>query len=456
MLIQFVVENFLSFEKEAVLNMIATKNGSYPKHICQNTGGKNIKLLRLGALYGANAAGKSNFVKALDFAKNLLLNGTKGEQLIPIQPFRLNQERHNQPSKFDFTFKYEGIVYNYGFKVNSTKVCEEWLFATPNKVEVRYFERITDEANKVKVEFGASLAGKKSSSQRQFLSFVGQGTRPNQLFLTEAFNRNVAQVKPIIHWFSNVLEIIDAESRYNSLEIRTHKDKPFTEFLGNFLRLAGTGIEGITTHHIPWQDEHFREMPEELKQKVLESLNKGPVFFQGPMAGEQYGLMLNDSKQPLMIKLKTHHKMANGQKVLFDLADESEGTQRLINLLPALASTKSSEKVWVIDELDRRLHPLLSRMFIEAYLECDDETPKGQLIFTTHDTNLLNSDLLRKDEIWFVEKDAGGASYLYSLVDFRIQPSLNIEKGYLQGRFGAIPFIGDLSRLGWDSDTQES
>ena len=150
------------------------------------------------------------------------------------------------------------------------------------------------------------------------------------------------------------------------------------------------------------------------------------------------------------MQLKTKHRHEAGQLVDFAIDEESDGTQRLINLIPALFILKKNpENVIFLDELDRRLHPLLSRQFLEFSLHCKTQESRNQLIFTTHDTNLLDLDLLRRDEIWFVEKNSKGASHLYSLAEFKIKPDLKIEKGYLNGRFGAIPFFGDIRSLGW-------
>jgi len=164
--------------------------------------------------------------------------------------------------------------------------------------------------------------------------------------------------------------------------------------------------------------------------------------------GERYALKSGDQCEPILVRFHMQHRGQDGQRVDLEIYEQSEGTQRLINLLPALFSfQENEERVVIIDELDSRLHPLVSRLIIQAAVAGGETNQKSQLIFTTHDTNLLDLDLLRRDEIWFVEKDKGGASHLYSLAEFKTRPDLKIEKGYLNGRFGAIPFIGDLQRL---------
>jgi AAA15 family ATPase/GTPase len=176
--------------------------------------------------------------------------------------------------------------------------------------------------------------------------------------------------------------------------------------------------------------------PNDLKQ-ITGDFNNTPLILTPGPHGE-----------PLLVSLLPLHRAAGGHSVKFEMWEESEGTQRLIHLLSFLfALKKGPEQVFVVDELDRRLHPLLSRLLIQTILAAEDRGRHNQIIFTTHDTNLLDLDLLRRDEIWFAEKDAGGASHLYSLAEFRTRADLKIEKGYLNGRFGAIPFIGDVHRL---------
>ena len=171
--------------------------------------------------------------------------------------------------------------------------------------------------------------------------------------------------------------------------------------------------------------------------------------------GRRYLLKQGVNGEVVRIRLRMQHQGSEGRVVTFNMDEESDGTQRFIHLLPALFMLKKqAEKTVVIDELDRRFHTHLSRMFLQAALDCQEDHMRSQLIFTTHDTNLLDLELLRRDEIWFVEKDAQGASSLYSLAEFKTRDDLKIEKGYLNGRFGAIPFISDIRHLGWTTQTE--
>lgn len=451
MLMQFSVENYLSFDKEVTFSMLATGGSEdHPRHLIQDDKRKNGNpLLRVAALYGANASGKSNLIKAISFAQVLVLEGTKSGHAIQIAPFKLRSMAATEPSKFSFIFNSKGVIYNYGFVLNAHRILEEWLFATPRSHEVRFFERTTTEENKIKVAFGPSLTGK-SAEQRGFLEFVAKGTRPNQLFLTEAVDRNVESVLPVIEWFRNSLIVIHTETRNVSLEFTAHESKTAAEFMSAFLQDAGAGIDGLTTEELPFDIETLPGMSDMQKREVTTQIDNLPegafVHIESP-EGKFYGLKRGKSGKLVRAVLQLQHRDADGKLIAFGMDEESEGTQRLLHLLPALILLKENEHVILIDELDRRLHPLLSRLFLEAIVECNDATKRGQMIFTTHETNLLDFDLLRRDGVWFVEKDKHGSSHLYSLAEFKIRPDLKIQKGYLNGRFGAIPFLGDLSKL---------
>jgi len=446
MLLQFIVKNFMCFAEETVFSMVASTEPEHNHHLIQLT--PKIQLLRTSALYGANAHGKTKLVEAIEFAKQLIVKGVQGNKLIPVEPFHLNKTLRTQPSHFEFIIFYQNIRYHYGFIINHQRVLEEWLFVTPKIKEVRYFERVTSETGKVTIELGASLA-RKNSKQRQFLEFVAQGTRPNQLFLTEALERNVEKLKPLYQWFEDILQVIPATPHYLPLEIRANKEKPFIVFLSDFLKQADTGIQGIKTVEEEFNyDKHFPGMPEQIRLEIENNIRSGGTFIM-LSEGTSYTLCANESGQPILIRLETQHHGQDGSVVGFDFAKESAGTQRLTHLLPILIDLLFSEKVYIIDELDRSLHALLPQLFLEAYLKGTGNQHRSQLIFTTHNTHLLDLKLLRKDEIWFLEKDEYGASHLYSLAQLKMNSNLNLQKGYLQGRFGGIPFLGDLEQLGW-------
>jgi hypothetical protein len=453
MLVQVTIENFLSFKEETTFSMIGIgSDKSHLDHLAIDAAGKGRSVLPISAIYGANGSGKSNFIAAVHFAKELIVKGTRSGKSIPVLTFKLG-DRTKEPSKFEFIFTYEENLYSYGFKLNSSQILQEWLYATPKGKtrEVKYFERITNEKQETTVEYGTRLKGK-TEKQKNFLDFIIQGTPHNQLFLTEVIDRKVKDLQqflqPVFKWFDDVLVLISAEATVKGIEIIVMSDKNFTNFLADFLKFTDTGINSVTTQE---KEVKLENLPESIIDEIVERIGEteeNSVLILEDSKGKQYRFTKGANGGVKSIQLKTQHQGENGKLIDFEIWEESDGTQRLINLVPAMFMLREdSEKVILLDELDRRLHTLLSRQFVESALRC--RSYQNQLIFTTHDTNLLDLDLLRRDEIWFVEKDKYGSSHLYPLADFNVRPDLKIDKGYLNGRFGAIPFFADIHHLGW-------
>ncbi|WP_309738851.1 ATP/GTP-binding protein [Chamaesiphon sp. OTE_20_metabat_361] len=459
MLIQLTIENFLSFRDEVTFSMVGVSSDrQHADRLMEDAAGKGRPVLPIAAIYGANAAGKSNLIEALIFVQDLILEGTRSSQSIPVSTFKLGNYS-KAPSKFEFIFTHQDARYSYGFKLNREQILEEWLHVIPpgKKKEVMYFERITSSEKKTSVNYGSRLTGR-SKRRKQFLEFIAEGTRPNQLLLTEATERNVETLFPIVNWFAKVLNIIPAESIFANLDVFVVR-KSFTDFLSEFLMIAGTGIEKVDKITIDLDfDRHFSRLPmaerESLIEKISE-LDENFAIVADDNSGKKYILVRSEDGSIKLVVLVTQHRHENGKLIDFAIDEESEGTQRLINLIPSLFLLQGDdEHVIFIDELDRRLHPLLSRLFIKKAIDCRGK--ENQLIFTTHDTNLLDLELLRRDEIWFVEKDRQGSSSIYSLAEFKTRPDLKIEKGYLNGRFGAIPFFGNPESLGWNSQDRDA
>lgn len=441
MLLQFAVENHACFADEVLFSMVASVGSEHPRHVVQSQAGRKPRILRLAALYGANAHGKTRFIEALWFARNLVVRGTRSDRRIPAEPFRLDRQWQDKPSRFDFLIDHQGVEYNYGFAVDNRRVHEEWLFVRETARESRYFERLTSEDGKVTVEIGPKLAGG-DRKQRQFLAFVAQGTRPNQLFLTEAVERNVEALKPLFHWFRYVLTIVSAEEAPQPLAVRLDREEDFVASMADFLRDAGTGIDGLSIEQEPLDFErHFPDLPPQVREDLETALPQGTIYSLPGPDGQSLTVYCNDESRLMVARLKTRHSGRDAIEASFDFEDESSGTQRLMEILPILADAASGERVYVVDELDRKLHPLLSRLFVSSFIERCDASQRTQLIFTTHDTHLMDLDLLRRDEIWFFEKDQQGASSLYSMNALEVRKDLKIEKSYLNGRFGGIPLI---------------
>jgi hypothetical protein len=436
MLIRFHVSNFLSFNEEVELSLIPGKTRRHLSHIVETQSGCGIDLLRTAIVYGPNASGKSNLVKAMEFAQKLVVQGTRIKAAISRTPFRLCRESDSRPSKFEFEFKYGKRCYIYGFMVDNQRVHEEWLYEIKKTVEDMLFERTTS-SDETKVDFGRVEFS--NQEDRLLLDQVALRTRPNQLFITKCMEDNIKYFEDVYLWF-NKLIVIYPNSRFLPARIMAVNDN-FRSSIVEYLTQFGTGICGINLEKV---DPHT-EIREEIIQLVKESIPpeaKNGALYDGD-TDEQYLLSWTDNKLGAK-KFTYKHKMTDCDRaVYFDIKDESDGTRRLLDLLPLLAGLTDKEKVIVIDELDRSLHPQLSYKLLELFL--NNSSSKSQIIATTHEEHLLDQELLRRDEIWFVEKDQNGASHVYSLEEFAPRYDKNIEKGYLMGRFGAIPVFGDLT-----------
>ncbi len=462
MLIQFSVENFLSFKDKTIFSFLAAKEDTHPTHIVTHEKPLQRRLVRATALYGANASGKSNIIKAIQFARDFILNGTQAGEAIPVSPFKLVSEPKPN-SRFQFDFLYQEKEYSYGFTLNSSRVAEEFLYANEKGREAKYFERVTSEESKTDAEFGTSLT-KGNRRKGSFLRYKAEDTRSNQLLLTAIFEGNikerVEELLPVWSWFTSVLTIIEAEPTANHLIAGLHRIGPLKEYASRILSSIDTGIHAVDTRESKLDLNLLPNLPEELVNELREDMKASQDKKETGRSIEIHAgglplitLLPNKEGEFVTIELLLKHIGEEGQHFNFDFGEESDGTQRVLNLTPMLfSSSEGREKVYVIDEIDRRLHPHISRLIIQTMLGCKGNT---QLLFTTHDTNLLDLDLLRRDEIWFVEKDKEGSSHLYSLAEFKVRPDLQIEKGYLNGRFGAIPFLGDIERLALPLEAQE-
>lgn len=442
MLMQFIVENLFCFGAETTFSMVASGDGQHPHHLIRKTSGEKLDILRAAGVYGANGHGKTRLVNALKLLQTIVLMGVAKDRPVPVAPFRLKSALSTAPSKFEIRFHADGTDYEYGLVADRKRIVEEWLYARPKTKDVKLFERITKDDGTVEVACGATL---KKSAGDAFLKFIALGTRPNQPFLTEAIERNVKMLEPAYRWFAEVLMILSPESEPNPLH--SH-DKAYLTFTGDFLRNAGTGVERLEVKKSSITPDHFPDALN-LRQLLQEDFNDDTAFvLEGP-DGRKMTLQREKDGDFVATQLFTTRHDDNGEEIRFSMDEESAGTQRLADLTPMLADLNISDKVYVVDELDRKLHPLLSYQIIDYVLNSPASKKNSQLIFTTHNTHLLDLSLLRRDEVWFVEKRPTGGSELYSLVNLRVRPDLNIEKGYLSGRFGAVPFLGNLRDLGW-------
>ncbi len=426
MLLRFSVQNHLSIKEKQELSLVASKLTDREEGLIACDAAPTKRVLPAAVIYGANASGKTNLLRALGFMRGAVLfshsRGEPGER-IPRSPFRLDPACADAPTVFELDCMVAGERYHYGFEALDDVFQSEWLYAFPNNRRQMLFERKAGES----IDFGRGLKGRNR--------VIEDLTRPNSLFLSAAAQNNHEQLSAVARFFSEIRTAFDIDLP-GSILSQTLSDDDMGPRIINFLKKIGTGI-------IDYRRTE-QEIPEEIKKvdraiaAAIADVNKNP--FSSDV----------DDKATISI-LEFAHQDCDGNPVYFDVGEESAGTQRLLGVLSRVYRALDKGTLIVIDELDASLHTQASEAVL-ALASSAALNPKGaQLIITTHDTNLLRSPLLRRDQIWFTEKDEGGATHLYPLFDFSTRKGDNIEKGYLQGRFGAIPFAGSVADLLADS-----
>lgn len=452
MLIRFSIENFLSFNARSEFSMLPGKSRIHAHHLIKPKSRNDIGLLKAAIIYGANASGKSNIAKALDFTRKFILRGTTSEnKKIDFQSFRLDKEALNKPSRIEIEIKHKDKCYAYGFVFDNIMIYEEWLYEINKNSEKIIFERKEGKEQKPIVTF----AGIKfeNPTEEQFLVFTAAGTRKNQLFLTECRVRNVkANVKNIgdiltvIDWFQNSLKIIFPNSKFGGIEFELRENQDLSIIFHEFLNYFNTGIKGIELVDVDF--DNIKDIPDEVKKEILSDISETTkAFITSPSKNITYALTKNKAAELKVFKMMTSHDVKGSSKPeFFEMNDESDGSQRIIDFIPVMMDLMKSDNVFIIDEIDRSLHPNLTCDFVDLFLS-KSENVNSQLIVTTHESSLLNQKIVRKDEIWFVLKDKFGASSFYSLEEFKIRFDKEIRKDYLLGRYKAIPVFGSRNKL---------
>jgi len=434
MLISFELENWMSFRDRVTFSMVASRERQHRERITK-LDRYGVSVLPVAAIYGGNASGKTNFFKALNFAKQFIVKGSQPDSNIPVDPYRLDDEYILKPTRFKFEILVNNTIYEYLFAVTRSKVTEERLVQISGSSEKLLFDRF-------KHEFPIENA-----VMEDRLEFVYQGTRDNVLFLTNTVSQKVETYLPVYQWFRDSLELIAPDTRFGGYEHFLDDVHPLYSIMNEAIPQLDMGFTQLGGEELPFDSLNI---PEPIKLKLNEDVKEGEtVRVMSNTANERF-VVTRKGGELVAKKLVTYHIKEDGTKARFEMRQESDGSQRVIDLLPAflVMLNKKSEKVFIIDEVDRSLHTMLVRKFIETYLNnCSDST-RTQLLFTTHDVLLMDQNLLRRDEMWVAERDSRGASTLMSLSDYKdIRYDKDIRKSYLQGRLGGIPkiLLGDLS-----------
>jgi predicted ATPase len=403
MLLSFRVENHRSLRDEQALTLEPSLDER----------GTPRPALPVAALYGANASGKTNVLSALNFMRSTVLRSHRifsPDGGVPRTPFAW-PEKPALPSFFEITFVVDTVRYDYGFVADDQRFTEEWLHAFPTPRKQVWFERDGDD-----FKFGEFLKGENA--------VIGRLTRPNSLFLSAAAQNSHQQLGSIYRWFQSIRSHRVPMERFPSLRWRISDAEVFA-------RWWSRSADGDRTSSD--RADRFR--------KLLKATDVGIVDIEVREA-EATGV-----DEPIPRSVRVKHEARAGEAWL-PLEEESHGTRQLFRLGPEVIDALTRGSLVIIDELEASFHPLLAIHLINAFNDPKQNPHGAQLLFTTHDTNLLGNTLgpppLQRDQVWLTEKDREGATRLYPLTDYKPRKAENLERGYLQGRYGAIPFLGRL------------
>ncbi|MDL5167990.1 ATP-binding protein [Proteus faecis] len=418
MLIEFSVENYLSIKKKQTFSLVANKSKELEENIFNVAGNINLGILKSAVIYGANAAGKSNLLLAFRSMVDIVLHSASHNQAgdsLPVKAFKLSSDTINSPSEFEIIFIHNNIRYQYGFSATEQQIIDEWLFAYPKGRPQKWFERSWNEDNsEFDWDFGSSLFGEKQLWQKS--------TRNNALFLSTAVQLNSEQLKPVFTWFQKNIKLtgVSGWSKHYSASCCTNQFK--SEIL-KFLKSADIGIDDIIVTKEKFNPSELPEdMPEELKKVIISSMENEDVY-------DISTIHFNDKKEPVKFKLE----------------EESHGTQKLFSLAGPWLDALENGYTLLIDELNDALHPKIVSYLVTLFNDPTLNKHGAQLIFSTHETSIMNQNVFRRDQIWFCEKNDKNETNIYPLIDYSPRKGReNLEASYLDGRYGALPSIKKL------------
>lgn len=429
MLIEFRVSNFRSIRSEQTLSLVASKDDSLPTNFFQFEG---FRILRGLVIYGPNASGKTNFLRAIDLLKDLVVDSANKEpgQEIPVQPFLFDSESSTKPSRFEISFFQEGIRYQYGVSLDSARVHEEYLLAYPKNRPQTWFTRQYD-AEKEATEWylGPKLRGNKADLKEK--------TRDNALFLSVAAQWNHDQLTSVYKWFQSRIQTIPAGVTMNKITERfllgmgktpvgdSGSGPTFRRWVVDALRDADMGICDVKVTKTPVEKVRLpKNLPSEVRETILKRL---------------------EDDDDLLLNTEIFHEI-DGKRSnnALPLQEESSGTQRFFQMIGPWVDACAKDITVVVDELESSLHPLLTRELVKFIVQDNASGTKAQLVFATHDTVLLDPNLFRRDQVWFTVRSTKGETEIYSLSEYKQYSARKgeaIQKGYLAGRYGAIPVL---------------
>jgi AAA15 family ATPase/GTPase len=447
MLIRLLVKNLFSFKELTEFNMLPGRFSRMPYHVYESN---SIELLKLNAMYGANGAGKSNLIKSLALLRQFVESGNLPIEFL-IETFKFNKESKLQDVYVGVEFIKEEVPYYYGITINQGIIVEEELQISGlgKKDDYTLFLRTDKQGEKnLELTFCKEVVEDKEASVFPFFLKNEILERNQPVLFHMASRKNIVfdQFKKALQWFTHDLVPVMPNARPSGLTIHLEENPGFYQFASDVMQAFNTGIKSINVDTIPIE-EFFGEDDKQQAERITADLKANPEKIRPFLTTHEEILFVLRQNKVVAKRLYFLHD-TDGGIAKFTAAEESDGTRRLLDYLPAFYAAITSKQVYIIDEIERSIHPLLIKELISKFSH--DHSTHGQLIFSTHESNLLDQEIFRPDEIWFAEKNKEGATEVYALSEFKEHHTLDIRKGYLNGRYGGIPFLGNLKDLNWE------
>lgn len=442
MLLRFVVKNLYSFKEETEFNMFPSSRAAHHLHHKIKCG--HAEALRFTSLYGANGAGKSNLIKALIDLQIMVARGTVGTNSFQFYKFQLDQESLTQPVSLAIEFCHNDSIYYYSLELDTGMVYYESLSVSEHKNDRLIFERKSNGTQSV--VFGNEY--QKDKKSKVFFSAIEDRMLNKDAlllsFMAVYYPDVIDSIKVAYSWIVNDLIIVKSDNMKNIAIAQLMDTNPqMMSLLRTLLHGMGTGISNMD---VVKTEVAENQLSSELVNQI-KSTPGVPRSFPNLFDSRINDTLVFEDGRIIQKALQPYHSQGDGSPVKMPINFESDGTIRLIEYVPLLYLILNQGTTVIIDEVERSLHPILIKDIIENL--SNSETAKGQLVFTTHESCLLDQEILRPDEIWFAQKDEAQATQLYPLSDFNIHKTASIEKGYLNGRYGGIPFLANLKDLNW-------
>lgn len=449
MLIRFVVENIFSFDEKKEFQMIPLKTLKTLKHHVYDM--KKLSLLKMASIYGANGSGKSNLIKSIELLQNLVLKKVKARAINDVIFKFHDHDNRNQILAIEF-FQ-ENTAFYYGIEIKDGIIVTEELYLSGlGKKDKLIYERKTDKNQKTTIKFMKEFENnEKNRILRDVLisDFVKVDETVLEI-ISKRENELLDDVKKAFRWFEKTLRVIFPNSKISIGRLAVDNDVQFKNDLESVITGTNFGVDSISITSVELKT--FLKENDSDDIKIIENIintvesSKSKAIVMRSREGIEL-FVIKENEDYFVKKMVLKHAGKKGQKIDFDLDEESDGTLRIIDLIPAFKKAASGQNVVIIDEIERSIHPNLIKELVREF--SSSESTQGQLIFTTHESNLLDQEIFRQDEIWFTEKDQNASTDIYSLSDFKEHKTIDIRKGYLCGRYGSIPFLSNLKDLGW-------